>query len=73
MTFKNSMRTVADPCLQSSTSKLQAAAQAVQMNRRNSTDHHSPCADCELGTRGTGPIIAAPYLHFVQLQSKSTS
>jgi hypothetical protein len=31
------------------------------------SDHHSPCADCVLGTRG--PIIAAPYLHFAQIQS----
>jgi hypothetical protein len=26
-----------------------------------------------LGTRGLSSIIAAPYLHFAQLQSKSTS
>jgi hypothetical protein len=31
------------------------------------------CADCGLGTRGPGPIIAASYLHFAQLQRKSTS
>ena len=48
-------------------------AQAVQLNRRNRADHHSPCADCGLGTRGTGVIIAMPCLHFAQLQSKSTS
>jgi hypothetical protein len=41
-------------------------AQAAQLNRRNP-------ADCGLGTRGPDPIIAAPYLHFAQLQSKSTS
>jgi hypothetical protein len=34
---------------------------------------HPLHADCGLGTRGLGPIIAAPYLHFAQLQSKSTS
>jgi hypothetical protein len=32
---------------------------------------HPLHADCGLGTRR--PIIAAPYLHFAQLQSKSTS
>ena len=32
---------------------------------------HPLRADCGLGTRG--PIIATPYLHFGQLQSKSTS
>ena len=26
-------------------------AQAVQLNRRNRADHHSPCVDCGLGTR----------------------
>jgi hypothetical protein len=41
-------------------------AQAAPLNRRNP-------ADCGLGTRGPDPIIAAPYLHFAQLQSKSTS
>jgi hypothetical protein len=48
-------------------------SQAVQLNRGNPADHHSPCADCGLGTRGPGPIIAASYLHFAQLQPKSTS
>jgi hypothetical protein len=47
--------------------------QAVQLNWGNPADHHSPCADCVLGTRGPGPIIAASYLHFAQLQPKSTS
>jgi hypothetical protein len=32
--------------------KLQLLAQAVQLNRRNPADYHSPCADCGLGTRG---------------------
>jgi hypothetical protein len=47
-------------------------AQAVQLNRRNPADHHSLCPDCGLGTRCRcpDPIIAAPYLHFAQLQSK---
>jgi hypothetical protein len=45
-------------------------AQAVQLNRRNPADHHSPCADWGLWTRGPDPIIAVPYLHFAQLQSK---
>jgi hypothetical protein len=43
-------------------------AQAIQLNRRNPADHHSPGR-----ARGPGPIIAAPYLHFTQIQSKSTS
>jgi hypothetical protein len=30
-------------------------------------------ADWGLGTRGPDPIIAAPYLHFAQLQSKYKS
>jgi hypothetical protein len=30
--------------------------QVVQLNRRNPADHHSPCADCVLGTRDPGPI-----------------
>ena len=49
------------------------------MNQQNPADRHSP-ADCGLGkslgtrlARDRGPIIAAPYLHFAQLQSKSTS
>ena len=29
-------------------------AEAVQLNRRNPADHHSPRADCGLGTRGPG-------------------
>jgi hypothetical protein len=48
-------------------------AQAVQLNRGNPADHHSPCSDCGLGTRGPGPLIAASYLQFAQLQPKSTS
>ena len=75
------MRTVAGPCLQSCTTKLQAAgpshrAQAVQLNQQNPADHHSPLCPLQVPYRdpqGPGPIIAAPYLYFAQLQSKSTS
>ena len=70
------MRTVAGPCLQSCTSKLQAAGPSCPDEPTEScgsplTRNHPLHADCGLGTRGL--IIAAPYLHFAQLQSKSTS
>ena len=47
--------------------------QVVQLNRRNPADHHSSYADCGLGIRARARSSVAPYLHFAQLQSKSTS
>jgi hypothetical protein len=41
-------------------------AQAVQLNRRNPADHHSPCADCGLGTRGLGRSL---WRHICILQN----
>jgi hypothetical protein len=55
--LKNSLRTVAGSYLQSCPTphpNCKLLAQAAQLNRRNP-------ADCGLGTRGPGPIIAAPY------------
>ena len=45
-----------------------AAGPSYPAESTDPADHHSPGR-----ARGPGPIIAAPYLHFTQIQSKSTS
>ena len=64
------MRTVAGPCLQSCTSKLQAAGPSCPAESTESCWSPFTLSRLRARNRGRDPIIAAPYLHFAQLQSK---